>query len=342
MAAAGDALFDSASNPPMRSPPLSRRTLTAVPDLAVGQVSDAAAATGCTVVLGPFRAAVNVRGGASGTRQLDSLSPNHLADRADAILLTGGSAYGLAAADGVAGWLEEQGRGFQAAAGRVAIVPSAVIFDLGVGRSDRRPDAAMGRAACEAASRAPVAEGRVGAGTGASVGKLLGTAGAMPGGVGSWAVDLEDHVVGALAVVNAFGDVLDAHGEIIAGARDATGKFVGTAAYIRERGIPPMLEARFNANTTLGVVATDLPLSRIDLQAVARQAMNAICRRISPACTQFDGDLVFACSTAAKPEPLSPARLLRVGLCAELALSQSIERAVGSAQSGDGSDLESD
>ncbi len=342
MAAAGDALFDSASNPTMRSPPLSHRTLSAVPDLAVGQASDGEAATGCTVVLGPFRAAVSVRGGASGTRQLDSLSPNHLADRADAILLTGGSAYGLAAADGVAGWLEERGRGFQTAGGRVAIVPSAVIFDLGVGRSDRRPDAAMGRAACEAASRAAVAEGRVGAGTGASVGKLLGYGGAMPGGVGSWAVDLEGHVVGALVVVNAFGDVLDAQGEIIAGARDDKGKFVDTAAYIRERGIPPTMEARFNANTTLGVVATDLPLSRVDLQAVARQAMNAICRRISPACTQFDGDLVFACSTAASPEPMTPARLLRLGLCAELALSQSIERAVGGAQSGDGSDLGSD
>ncbi len=326
----------------MSSPPLSNRTLTAVPDLAVGQAGDALAATGCTVVLGPFRAAVDVRGSASGTRQLDSLSPNHLADRADAILLTGGSAYGLAAADGVARWLEEQGRGFQTAAGLVAIVPSAVIFDLGIGRADRRPDAAMGRAACEAASREPVAEGRVGAGTGASVGKLLGYTGSMPGGVGSWALGLEQHVVGALAVVNAFGDVLDAKGEIIAGARDASGRFVGTAAYIRERGTPPGREPKFNANTTLGVVATDLPLSRVDLQAVARQAMNAISQRISPACTPFDGDLVFACSTAADPEPLAPTRLLRVGLCAERALAEAIERAVRSKQSGDGSDLGSD
>ncbi len=326
----------------MDSPPLSNRTLTAVPGLAVGQAGDAPAATGCTVVLGPFRAAGDVRGSASGTRQLDSLSPHHLADRADAILLTGGSAYGLAAADGVAGWLEEQGRGFETAAGRVAIVPSAVIFDLGLGRADRRPDAAMGRAACEAASRAPVVEGRVGAGTGASVGKVLGYTGAMPGGLGSWALGLEGHVVGALAVVNAFGDVLDARGEIIAGARDTTGKFVDTAAYIRERGLPPGRQPRFDANTTLGVVATDLPISRVDLQSVARQAMNAISRRISPACTQFDGDLVFACSTAAETEAFAPTRLLRVGLCAELALAEAIERAVRSAPSGDGSDLGSD
>ncbi len=326
----------------MSSRQLDNRTLTAVPDLAVGHAGDRLAATGCTVVLGPFRAAVDIRGSASGTRQLDSLSPNHLADRADAILLTGGSAYGLASADGVARWLEDQGRGFQTAAGRVAIVPSAVIFDLGIGRADRRPDAAMGRAACEAASREPVAEGRVGVGTGASVGKLLGYERAMPGGVGSRALQFEDHVVGTLVVVNAFGDVLDAQGGIIAGARDESGMFVDTAAYIRARGLPPRFEASYNPNTTLGVVATNLPLSRVDLQAVARQAMNAIARRISPACTQFDGDLVFACSTAPSPEPFTAPRLLRVGLCAELALAEAIQRAVQSAPSGDGSDLGSD
>lgn len=312
----------------MLPPHLPNPTLTAVPDLAVGHAGDPAAATGCTVVLGPFRAAVDVRGMASGTRQLDSLSPNHLAPRVDALLLTGGSAYGLAAADGVAGWLEEQGRGLDTDVGRIAIVPTAVIFDLGVGRADRRPDAAMGRAACESAGRAPVAEGAVGVGTGASVGKLLGRANATPGGVGSHATTLEEHIVAALVVVNAFGDVRDRQGKIIAGAKDERGKFVDTAAYLREVGPPPKFVAQTGTNTTLAVVATDFPLGRTDLQVVARQAMNAIAARVSPANTQLDGDLVFACSTAAAAAVVAPAELLRVAVSAEWVLAMAIERAV--------------
>ncbi len=310
-------------------PTPSNPTLTAVPGLSVGHATHEEAATGCTVVLGPFRAAVDVRGLASGTRQLDSLSANHIAERVDALLLTGGSAYGLAAADGVARWLEEQGRGFETDAGRVAIVPSAVIFDLGVGDATVRPDAAMGRAACEAADRSPVAEGRVGVGAGASVGKMMGRAGAMPAGVGSMAVGLEAHVVAALVVVNAFGDVIDAAGRIIAGARDADGAFIDTAAYLREKGVPPRFAARPAANTTLAVVATDFPLDRGRLRAVARQAMNAVVRRTSPANSQFDGDLVFACSTGRDEVQVRPADVLRVGLCAEWALARAIERAVG-------------
>jgi L-aminopeptidase/D-esterase-like protein len=319
----------------MTSPPLSNPTLTAVPGLAVGHAGDREAATGCTVVLGPFRAAVDVRGLASGTRQLDSLEPHHIAPRVDAILLTGGSAYGLAAADGVAGWLEERGRGLQTDAGRVAIVPTAVIFDLGVGRSDRRPDPAMGRAACEAAGRGPVEEGRVGVGAGATVGKLLGPGGSMPGGVGSFAVRYGEHVIGVLVVVNAFGDVLDERGGIVAGARDERGEFVDTAAYVRERGSPRRFVEGPGANTTIGVVATDVALSRTDLRSVARQAMNAIVRRIAPACTPFDGDLVFACSTGADPAAVAPYELMRIGLVAEWALGQAIGRAVRASQSGD-------
>jgi L-aminopeptidase/D-esterase-like protein len=317
-------------------------TLTAVAGIAVGHASDAQAATGCTVIVGPFRAGVDVRGLASGTRQLDSLSPHHLVPGVDALLLTGGSAYGLAAADGVARWLEEQGRGFQTAAGRVAIVPSAVIFDLGAGRSDRRPDAAMGYVACEAASRGPVPEGRVGAGAGATVGKLFSPAGATPGGLGSFATQLEDYRVGALVVVNAFGDVLDARGNIIAGARDENGAFVDTAAYLREYGPPPRFAAQPGSNTTLAVVATDYPLSRADLGTVARQAMNAVVRRVSPANSVFDGDLVFACSTGPDLVEVSPAVLLRIGLCAEWALAQAIERAVRGHQAGDRRDTAPD
>ena len=319
----------------MTPPQPANSTLTAVPGISVGHASAAQAATGCTVILGPFRAAVDVRGQASGTRQLDSLTPNHLVPRVDALLLTGGSAYGLAAADGVSRWLEEQGRGFQTAAGRVAIVPSAVIFDLGRGRSERRPDPAMGYAACEAATQGPVSEGSVGAGTGATVGKLLGPATGMPAGLGSFATQFEDYTVGALVVVNAFGDVLDARGNIIAGARDEGGAFLDTAAHLREHGPPPGFAAEAGTNTTLAVVATDCALSRADLATVARQAMNAVVRRISPANTVFDGDLVFACSTGPEPVEVSPAVLQCIGLCAEWALAQAIERAVRLAQPGD-------
>ena len=144
----------------MPPPPLANATLTAVPGLTVGHAQDDDAKTGCTVVLGPFRTAVDVRGLAAGTRQFGALSPNHLAPRVDGLLLTGGSAFGLAAADGVMSWLEERGRGLQTDVARVPIVPSAVIFDLGVGRTDRRPDPAMGRAACDAAAEDPVAAHR--------------------------------------------------------------------------------------------------------------------------------------------------------------------------------------
>lgn len=310
-------------------------TLTAVHGVAVGHATDRDAATGCTVVLGPYRAAMDVRGLASGTRQLDSLSPGHLVSQVDALLFTGGSAYGLAAADGVAQWLEEMGRGFDVGVGRVAIVPTATILDLGRGRASRRPDAAMGRAACEAASDAPVEEGRVGAGTGARVGKLLGAAGSMPGGLGSTAMTVGDHRIGALAVVNAFGDVLNAGGVIIAGARDESGSFVNSAAFLRERGAPSRKVEGAGSNTTLAVVATDYALTRTELGVVARQAMNAVVRRIAPVNTQFDGDIVFACSSGLDPGGVTPAELLRIGLCAEWVLAEAIERAVTVSGAGD-------
>ncbi len=162
------------------------------------------------------------------------------------------------------------------------------------------------------------------------MGKLFGQASAMAGGVGSHATEVDGFMVAALAVVNAFGDVLDGTGRIIAGARDENGEFIDTAAYIREQGPPPRFAGQPGTSTTLAVVATDRPLSRTDLQALARQAMNAIVRRTSPANTQFDGDLVFACSTGAGPGAVPPVELLRVGLCAEMSLERAIERAVGS------------
>lgn len=306
-------------------------TLTAVPGIAVGHAHDEGARTGCTVVLGPFRAAGEVRGLASGTREMETLAPQHIVDRVDAILLAGGSAYGLAAADGVARWLEARGRGFVTAAGRVVIVPSAVIFDLGVATPGRRPDAAMGAAACEAASTNAVAEGAVGVGIGATVGKVRGVRYASTGGVGSWAERVEDHTVAALVVVNAFGDVRGREGRILAGARADDGTFLDTERYIRERGAPAGFGRPGPAvtSTTLAVVGTDRPVDRLALQVVARVAMNAIVRRIAPANTQFDGDVVFACSTGDEVQETNPGEVLRFGLWAQEILETAIERAVG-------------
>lgn len=306
-------------------------TITDVPGLRVGHATDEVARTGCTVVLGPFRASCDVRGLATGTRELDALSPRHLVPAVDAILLTGGSAYGLDAAGGVMHWLEERGAGFDTGFARVPIVPAAVVYDLGEGRADRRPDAAMGRAACEAASTGEVPEGRVGAGTGATVGKIRGHEGAMPGGVGSWALRTAGYAVGALVVVNAFGDVIAADGRILAGARAGDGSFVDTARVLRETG----LEGGFGqarpvpaTNTTLAVVATDAPLSRTALEMLARMAATATARRIVPVNTPFDGDVVFAASTSPQAEELPAAALLALGTAAGYALEVAIERAV--------------
>lgn len=305
--------------------------LTDVPGIAVGHATDAEARTGCTVVLGPFRAACDIRGLATGTRELDALSPTHVVPRIHAILLTGGSAFGLQAAGGVVRWLEERGTGFQTGAALVPIVPAAVIYDLGVGRADRRPDEAMGRAACEAAGDGPVAEGAVGVGTGATVGKVLGPGTGEPGGVGSWAVRAGDYTVGALVVVNAFGDVLDGRGGILAGARGADGRPVDAARLLREgafQGGWGASPAQPGTNTTLAVVATDAPLTRTALETVARMAATAVPRRISPVHTPFDGDITFALSTAESEARLPLPALVGLGAAAAHTLETAIERAV--------------
>jgi L-aminopeptidase/D-esterase-like protein len=305
------------------------RTLTAVPGITVGHAQHGAGETGCTVAIGPFVAAVEVRGLATGSRELDALSPLHLVPRCDAILLTGGSAFGLAAADGVSRWLEERGRGYETRAAVVPIVPAAVIYDLGMGDASARPDPEMGYAAAAAASERSVEEGRVGVGAGASVGKLR-PEGLEPAGVGSWSEDHGEHVVAALAVVNAFGDVLDDRGEITAGSRGPDGSYLDTARAIREGRVPDWL-VRAGENTTLAIVATDIPLRKTELQVVARQAMNAVVRRISPANTSFDGDIVFAASSAENAgtgPDTPPIQLLSIGLQAQRALERALLRAV--------------
>jgi L-aminopeptidase/D-esterase-like protein len=319
------------------------RTLTAVSGLAVGHAQDPAARTGCTVILGPCTAVAEVRGLATGSRELDALSPLHVVPRCDAILLTGGSAFGLAAADGVVAWLEERGRGFRTAAASVPIVPAAVLYDLAVGEASVRPGPAMGRAAADAAGTGPVREGPVGAGCGATVGKLAGPEFAEPSGVGSAVAGGREGMVAALAVVNAFGDVVDDAGRIVAGCRAPGGGYRDTAGTLRDGAPPAGFGARHRAqNTTLAVVATDVALGRTDLQVVARQAMHGLIRRLRPAATPFDGDLVFALSTGDPGEPRAPRplhELLPLALRAEEALARAILRAVGR-RAGDGAGAE--
>jgi L-aminopeptidase/D-esterase-like protein len=299
-----------------------------LPGIAVGHAHDLDARTGCTVLLGPFRGACDVRGAATGSREMETLRPPHVVPAVDALLLCGGSAFGLAAAHGVMNWLEERGRGFETRVARVPIVPAAVIYDLGVGRADVRPDAAMGRAACQAARAAAPAEGAVGAGAGATVGKVLGPAAADRGGFGCAAAASGAWRVMALAVVNALGDVLAADGRIVAGARDSRGGFADSARMLREgRGgaetLPPP-----GTNTTLAVVATDAPLDGTSLAVLARSAGAALGRRIAPVHTLFDGDVVFALSTARPAAPVPAEALLGLGAAAAAALEDAIERAV--------------
>lgn len=294
--------------------------------IAVGHASDSAGATGCTVVRGidaPHRAAVAVLGRATGSRELALLEPGHLVERVDAIFLTGGSAYGLDATAGVMRWMESKGRGFQVGPGVVPIVPAAVIFDLlPLGRFDARPTAEMAYAACDSATSSDIAEGSVGAGTGATVGKLLGPTGLMKGGLGIAVAEGHGCAAAAIAVVNAFGDVRDASGAIIAGARDSEGRFVDSAFAIAAGTSAGGFVA--GTNTTLVVVALDAAYSRLELQAIAQSATAAMHRHITPAGTSSDGDIVFAIAPMeGRRAPLAQGEQL-----AAQALGAAIERAV--------------
>lgn len=304
--------------------------------LLVGHQTDAAGATGCTVIRGEtlaFRAGVHVLGRATGTREIALLEPSCLVDRVDAILFAGGSAYGLDAAAGVMRWMEERGRGFPVGSGVVPIVPAAVLFDLTpLGRFDARPTALMAYDACASAERKPV-EGSVGAGTGATVGKITGSRGAMKGGIGFGAADADALCVRALAVVNALGDVRDKKGAIIAGARRADGSWLDSAAYAaRGHDTLTRFEELTAGNTTLCVVSTNVNLDRAQLTALARASSAALYKRITPVATPYDGDIVFATA------PLSggqQANIAQVEALAVQALSDAIERAVKTRSPGD-------
>jgi L-aminopeptidase/D-esterase-like protein len=319
-------------------------SITDVRGIEVGHEQDEEALTGCTVILcrkGAV-AGVDVRGGAPGTRETDLLNPINLVQKVHAIVLAGGSAFGLDAASGVMRYLEEQKIGFNTGVAKVPIVPSAILFDLNLGRADVRPDSAMGyRAAASASSDAP-AEGNIGVGMGASVGKMFGLKLAMKSGVGTASMDIGGGIlVGALVAVNAFGDVVDPQtGQILAGLRSGRvgplrvgGKtqLADTLAMMKKSIGRGILGFATRANTVVGVVATNAKLSKAQATKVAQMAQDGVARTIRPAHTLLDGDVIFALSTGARQADVST-----VGAFAAEVMAQAIVRAVKTAKSAGG------
>ncbi|MCS7219870.1 MAG: P1 family peptidase [Anaerolineae bacterium] len=297
--------------------------ITDVPGIRVGHATDEQGITGCTVVLCEAGAVVGVdqRGGAPGTRETDLARPMRLVREAHAVVLAGGSAFGLAAADGVMRWLAARGVGYGVYGVRVPIVPSAILFDLAIGDPRAFPDAEMGQQACEAASDGPVEEGSVGVGTGATVGKALGMAWAMKAGVGTAAEDLGNGlIVAALVAVNALGDVIDlATGRILAGARMPDGRFADTLALMR--GTP--VNAAPGEATVISVVATSARLDKEGACKVAQMAQDGLARAIRPAHTMYDGDTIFTLATGAVAADVNV-----VGAYAAEVVARAIVRAV--------------
>ena len=293
----------------------SNGTLTDVAGLRVGHFTDARRPTGCTVILTPEGAVagVDVRGAAPGTRETELLSPLNAVEAVHALLLAGGSAFGLDAAGGVMRWLDERGFGVPVGPARVPIVPAAILFDLWIGDPSIRPDAAAGYAACETASDAAVSQGNVGAGAGCSVGKLFGIARAMRGGLGSASITVDGITVAALVAVNAIGDVLDpSSGTVIAGARTPDGRALfGTMAALRRSELPAPLQV--GAATTLGVVATDAVLAKAQATKLAQMAHDGFARAINPVHTMTDGDTIFALATGASGRTASVTLLGALG-----------------------------
>lgn len=302
--------------------------LAGIPQVLVGHATDEAGRTGCTVILCPggATAGVAVRGGAPGTRETDLLRPGNLVDQVQAILLTGGSAFGLAAADGVMRWLYERGLGFPTSVVNVPIVPAAVIFDLGVGALVW-PDAAMGYAACESAQGEALAWGATGAGTGATVGKLLGPAQASRGGIGMAQVIAAGHTVTAIVAVNAFGHVVDPqNSQILAGSCLPDGSFADTVQLLLAGASP----RRSAENTTIGCVITTARLDKAACGRIASIAHDGLARTIRPVHTQSDGDTLFALSVA--PPDASPDNSTIIGVAAVEAVALAVLHAVQAAE----------
>jgi len=316
-------------------------SITDVRGIEVGHAQNEEALTGCTVILcrNGAVAGVDVRGGAPGTRETDLLDPVNLVDKVHAIVLAGGSAFGLDAANGVMRYLEEKNIGFNTGVARVPIVPSAILYDLNLGRANVRPDSAMGALAAASAVSTPPAEGNVGAGTGASVGKMFGPALAMKSGIGNASMDIGGGVVvGAIVAVNAWGDVISPDtGEIVAGLRSGRvgplriGKgrqFADTLAMMKTSTGRGVLGLANRGNTVIGAVATNAKLTKAQATKIAQMAHDGLARTIRPAHTMLDGDTIFALSTGTKKADVST-----VGAFAAEVIAQAILRAVRMAKS---------
>jgi L-aminopeptidase/D-esterase-like protein len=293
------------------------RTITAVRGIEVGYAQHEEAFTGCTVILcrkGAV-AGVDVRGGAPGTRETDLLNPINLVQKVHAIVLAGGSAFGLDAASGVMRYLEEQKIGFKTGDAQVPIVPAAILYDLSLGRADVRPDSALGYLAASRASSAPPAEGNFGAGTGASVGKMRGMKYAMKSGIGTSSLNLNGVMIGALVAVNAIGDVIDPKtGRKIAGLRSGS-----SLAWLKKNQTRPAVKS----NTVIGVIATNAKLTKAEATKVAQMAQDGLAQTIRPAHTPYDGDTIFALATGEIKTDVS-----MVGAFAAEVMAEAILRAV--------------
>jgi len=314
--------------------------ITDIPGIEVGQAQDDEALTGCTVILCRKGAVggVDVRGSAPGTRETDLLNPINLVDKVHAVVLAGGSAFGLDAASGVMKYLSEQKIGYGIGATRVPIVPAAILFDLALSGSARHPDLEMGYTAVSTAQSGPVAEGNVGAGTGASVGKIFGMAGAMKSGLGTASLEIGGGVVvGAIVAVNTFGDVLDpATSQIIAGARPArlgplklggSKEFADTLKVMQTFTGRTILNFATGGNTVIAVVASNARFDKAQTTKMAQMAHDGLARAVRPAHTMLDGDTIFALATGQKKADVST-----VGAFAAEVLAQAIVRAVQAAK----------
>ena len=307
-------------------------SITRVAGIEVGHFTDTRRPTGCTVVMAREGAVagVDVRGAAPGTRETDLLHPSNLVDKVHAIMLAGGSAWGLEAATGAVRWLEERGVGLDVAVGRLPIVPAAVLFDLLVGDMRIRPDAAAGYAACAAASSADPAEGNVGAGAGAVVGKVFGIQHAMKGGVGTASVTVDGVTVGALIACNALGDVIDPEtAQVMAGARTDDGRALRDTRRALLRGQPPQ-PLLAGTNTTIGVVATDAILTKAQAHRLAIAAHDGLARSINPVHTMSDGDTLFSLGTGRAGKSLG---MMVLATMAAEATARATVRAVQAARS---------
>jgi len=315
---------------------LEQDTLTAIEGIAVGHLSDERNLTGCTVIRFSREGAVagvDVRGSAPGTRETDLLLPTNMVERIHAIVLTGGSAFGLDVACGVMRRLEEERIGLDTGGGiLVPIVPAAVLYDLNIGSPSVRPDAHWGYEACQNAKSSPVQQGNIGAGTGATVGKVMGMNRAMKGGLGSFAMNLRGGgIIAALAVANAVGDVIEPWtGSILAGTRgERKGEFLDSSKLLREQSSLTIFPG---TNTTLTVVATNASFSKTELTKIAQMAHDGLARAIRPAHTMFDGDTIFAVSVPSSLETKHLDITVAGSIAAEV-LAESIVRGVKSAKS---------